>query len=104
MYVHVRVRAGECNIFLSQNRIMWNMLLCNLIFFNYKCIIFSCQYSVECSSLDSFTNLFKNKNGNPLSIIIDLILVGETDSNQIMILNHTNSEGKSLCEHIAEGT
>lgn len=104
MYVHARVCAGECNIFLSQNRIMWNMLLCNLFFFNYKYIIFSCQYSVECSFLGSFTNLFKKNHGNPLSIIIDLILVGETDNNQIIILNHSNSEGKSLCERIAEGT
>lgn len=40
MCVHARVRAGECNIFLSQNRIMWNVLLCNL-FFSITSVLFS---------------------------------------------------------------
>lgn len=90
-YREACILAGEYNIFPSQNKIMLNMLLGDLIFFGYK-YIFSCQYSVEFSFIGSFTNLFNNRKRNALSTILHLLLVRQTDNNQIIIPNHTNSE------------
>lgn len=92
------VLAGGYNIFPSQNRIMLSMLLWSLILFNYKCIIFSYQYAVECSFVHSLTYLIIKRKHSFRCHSFDISRRDRTNAP-----NHSGPKGKLLSECLAAG-